>query len=803
MNSGIDKLREQLAQALNESPLDHGKVLTLANEIAKLDSDNVRFSIDASHISRLGIELVSKQETAVAELIKNAFDSDATLVNVIFTNTHGPGGELEISDNGHGMSRAELLNGFMRISTQDKVHQPLSSKFGRQRAGRKGIGRFAAQRLGKYLRIISRRDGEAKSLELDIDWTQFEGGKELFLISSQVREAPPEPVGTKLLISNVRDAWSEAQIQRTYRYVSSLLQPFPLVKIENESPTTSVDPGFKVTIFRKQNGKLIPVAGEEQSIFPHALAKFSGRVDDDGLAFVRIASQKYRTDFEKQLTEIELKVRSKIEVPSKYDHLMGVRFNAYYFITDELPAGTRSMVRDILNSQGGLRVYRNGFRVLPYGEEFDDWLGLQRSSALREILPPHHNTNFLGFIEITDVNGDRFEETASREGLLENAAFLQLQDFVYRSLMAGVLEMARLRGKKLYASDPKVKKEGNSAENEKPSAQEIADELLEIVRRAKEAAAAKASSHRDAGADQADPDDTGGPGIDSTPPSDGSDLSTDEVIDKVGKFAERIGELGKESELLLEEIGMLRVLASLGLTIGEFTHEVRHTLAGLNSAITSMTQRLRKSGDHAPEIESLKRNIQLLQSYLKYFDDAVMQNAHRELATHEVRDLIGDFSEMIAPTLRRQGVKLTSEINGYDLYTKPMHKSEWASIFLNLFTNSLKAIHRSGKSGRIHIKASSADQLLRVDFSDNGDGIPQENSEKIYDAFFTTSSAPSVLSNDTDKLVGTGLGLKIVRDIVDAANGEISLVPAEGDFTTCFRIEIPLATSEETRDEHN
>ncbi|SHN44755.1 Signal transduction histidine kinase [Duganella sacchari] len=799
MTNGIEQLKEQLSQALQESPLDHGKVLSLANEIAKLDSENVRFSIDASHISRLGIELVSKQETAVAELIKNAFDSDATVVSVIFKNTYAPGGELEISDNGHGMSRTELLNGFMRISTQDKVHNPLSSKFGRQRAGRKGIGRFAAQRLGKYLQITSRRENQENSLLLNIDWTQFEGGKDLFLVSSQVHEVSPESVGTKLFISGVRDAWSEAQIQRTYRYVSSLLQPFPLEKktVQTLSMGQS-DPGFKVTIFREQNGKLIPVAGEEQSIFPHALAKFSGRVDEDGIPFVKIVSKKYRTDYEKRIPEIEMRIKAKVEVPSAYAELKGVQFNAYYFITDELPSGTKSMVREILNSHGGLRVYRNGFRVLPYGEEFDDWLGLQRSSALREILPPHHNTNFLGFVEITDVNGEHFEETASREGLLENSAFLQLQDFVYRALMAGVLEIGRLRGKKLYASDPKVKKKDETTGEEKKSAQEIAEELLEIVRRAKEAAAASAAG---ANPDQQDPS-----GSDTSPQPDTSGsggFDSDDVIEKVEKFAERIGELGVESESLLEEIGMLRVLASLGLTIGEFTHEVRHTLAGLNSAITSLNNRLKKDDEIVPEVVSLKKNIQLLQSYVRYFDDAVTQNAHRKLIAHEIRDLIGDFSEMILPTLKRQGVELTTEIIGYDLYTKPMHKSEWASIFLNLFTNSLKAIHRSGKTGKIHIRAESVDEFLRVDFSDNGDGVPKENNDKIYDAFFTTSAAPGVLANDSEKLVGTGLGLKIVRDILDAANGEIELVPAEGEFATCFRIEVPLATTEEIGDEHN
>lgn len=791
----IKQLKEDLLSVLNNEQLDYGQVLSLANEISKLDTENVRFSIDASHISRLGVELVSKQETAVAELIKNAFDSDATTVTVIFRATDVPGGTIEIIDNGHGMSRSELLNGFMRISTQDKVTYPLSSKYARQRAGRKGIGRFAAQRLGQKLQISTQRENQDKSLVLNIDWTQFEGGKDLFLISSQVEENVSSVVGTTLIIEDVRDAWSEAQIQRTYRYVSSLLQPFPLDKSRSVNIVgTELDPGFKVSIFRDGDGELQPIAGEEQSIFPHALAKFSGRVDLEGNPYVRIESKKFKIDFEKSIPEFEMRLRARGDILSSYSELKGVQFSAYYFITDELPAGTKSMVREILNTRGGIRVYRNGFRVLPYGEPFDDWLGLQRSSALREILPPHHSANFLGFVEIADVDGTHFEETASREGLLENSAFTQLQHFIYRALIAGVLELGRLRKKKLYSSDPKTTKPDSKEDPKKKTAHEIAMDLRELARKSKEAAEASVTPDIESVNSESQTLILGS--------SDNGTLNPNDVSE-ISDLADRLDELGVESKLLLEEIGMLRVLASLGLTIGEFTHEVRHTLAGLNSAITLFSDRTLPSGAMTPEFESLKRNIQLLQSYVRYFDDAVIQNVHRKLLAHEVRDLIGDFSEMIRPTLRRQGVELTTEVIGYDLYTKPMHWSEWASIFLNMFTNSLKAIQRTGKSGKIHVRAESVDNVLRIDFSDNGDGVPKENSEKIFDAFFTTSASASVLSSDSEKLVGTGLGLKIVRDILDAANGEIELVSPEGDFSTCFRIEVPRATIEEIGDDNN
>jgi len=774
----INALKRELTELLAQEKIDYGRVLELANSISRLDQDTVRFSVDASHIARLGFELVSKQETAVAELIKNAYDADATTVDLVFKNSEAKGGTLEIIDNGHGISRDQLINGFMRISTQEKVNQPTSPIYKRQRAGRKGIGRFSSQRLGERLCIETQLKDKDHSLRLEIDWQQFESGIDLYKVSSQVEVKAAKPTaGTTLKIIKLRDAWTESQIQRTFRYVSELLQPFPLTKRINKDE--SVDPGFKVTFFREHADDLKVVASEEQLILSHALAKIEGYVDATGAPYVTITSEKYKLNPAPKKLAIEPRLKPKTGLSiEEYPLLAGVKFCAYYFITDELPTGTRSSVRELLNRHGGIRIYRNGFRVLPYGEQFDDWLGLQRSSALRELLPPHHNTNFLGFVEILDVSGERFEETASREGLLENDAFIQLQDYIYRAMMTGVIEVARARKKKIFASDDPVSPPPpNDKPEEDPRAQ--AADLAEKVRQ-------MGKKNQDQG--------------------DSSDTSNQENVDKNNTsspeaLASDIEKLGNRTQQLLEENGMLRVLASLGLTIGEFTHEVRHALAGLNATANLMKEDFRKTEGFSGSYELLRANIELLQGYVRYFDNAVTQNAHRKLEVHELRDLISEFVAVIDPSLKRQQVELKTEFRGYDLFTKPMHKSEWASVFLNLFTNSLKAIQRARRSkGLIYIFATQVDNKLRIDFSDNGDGIPIENQSQIFDAFFTTSAPPGVSSSEPDKLVGTGLGLKIVRDIIDATNGEIELVEPPDGYATCFRIEVPCATDEEIGD---
>ena len=770
--SNFNNLKSELTSAVNEDTPNINLILTLATEMAKQDENSVRFSVDASHISRLGIELVSKQETAVAELVKNAYDADATQVELIFSNSFIRGGSLEIKDNGHGMSRSQLLDGFMRISTQDKFLFPISPKFKRQKAGRKGIGRFATQRLGRKLIITTQRDDMETALELEIEWDLFERGIDLHLISNQIKVREKlSSAGTILRIENLRDAWTEAQIQRAYRYISELLQPFPLDV--NKEKIAKRDPGFKATFNREQSGILSIVANEDESIYAHAIAKFSGYADKDGVAYIDISSKHFNIDIKNKTLEFDqrLKPRTGLEITS-YPLLEGVRFNAYYFIQDELPSGTRSTVQRILARQGGIRVYRNGFRVLPYGETFDDWLGLQRSSALRELLPPHHNLNFLGFAEILDVAGENFEETASREGLLENEAFTQLQDFIYRAIISGVITIARARNKKVFASEDKSDSTEVPKGKEKINPKEKASEIAEKLRSASKSNEAKSMENQQV-------------------------LPILDESKNLNDLAADVEKLGEHSQEILEENGMLRVLASLGLTIGEFTHEVRHALAALKATI----DRIEIDGISPESIAATKDNMFLLQSYARYFDNAITQNAHRKLSVHELRDLISEFVEVVRPTLNRQNIKLTYSFDGYDLFTKPMHKSEWSSILLNLFTNSLKAIQRAKSDGHINISGGRDGENLFLNFSDNGDGIPKEHENKIFDAFFTTSSPPSVLSNDSDKLVGTGLGLKIVHDIIDAADGEIYTLEPMAGFTTCFRIEVPQATDEEIGNE--
>lgn len=753
-----EELREELTAILESDDLDYGEVVKLAKELAKQDPDNVRFSTDAAIIDKLGRELVSRQETAVAELIKNGYDADATQVELIFENAEEPGGTLVVEDDGHGMTRQQVIDGFMRLSSRDKVREPVSPKYERQRVGEKGIGRFATQRLGGRLVITTQTEDASYALRVTIDWGEFEGGRDLEEITNEIEEIPEgrsRGHGTTLRIEGLRDGWTEATMRRVYRYVSDLVQPFPLSK---ESESSDVDPGFKVNIFREGEKDYESVADEKKLVYENALAKINAHVDESGYGSWTVESSELGI-------EETRRIGPEREVPDEpFKELRDVRFRAYYFIYNQglIPKLARKKVRELAEKRGGIRLYQNGFRVLPYGESGDDWIGLDQSTRARKILPPHANNNFFGFVEIVDPTGEQFEEKSSREGLLHNVAFEELQDFVYRVIRGAVLRVAEERGKK--------KTSGDEEEAEKKSASEEFRETAERLSEAKEEAEK-----------ESDPE-----------------AATEKLKEAVQRESERADERAEVEEereaARIQEKEMLRVLASLGTAVAEFTHELRSPLTSARVNANNLFNALPEGSEERRSARDLRDNIDDFQAYASYFNETVSKNTQREL---ESVDLIGDIESFVeAARPLAPEVEIEMEYESYVLQTVPMHPSEWSSILFNFFSNSRKAIRRAGSEGKILIRAGQEDETVFVEFADDGEGIEEENQERIFDPFFTTTGPAPRHSTGTEELRGSGLGLSIVNDIVSGYDGEVYLTgPPEG-YATCFRVDIPASENE-------
>lgn len=763
--TAVQELKRKLNEELNKESSDNSLVLSLSHEIAKLDNDNVRFSVDAGIINRLGLELVGRHETAVSELVKNAYDADAREVKLIFENAWEEGGTLTIEDDGLGMTKEQLINGFMRLSSSDKIHNPTSSRHGRYRAGKKGIGRFSTQRLGTKLTVITQTLESDESIKITIAWDDFESDKELLLISNQIQAKPKiRDEGTTLIIEGLRDTWTDAMIKRAYRYTSDLLQPFPLSDKRKESESERVDPGFKSKYFRKYEGnRLEPVIDDNEAFYEHALAEIEGYVLDDGQGCWSLKSDKLNFP-----EEVFLIGKDRNKDKSKFDFIRDIHFKCYYFIYEPslLPTQTLSFIKSVANESGGIRLYRNGFRVLPYGEKGNDWIGLDESARRRSITATHQNISFFGFAEITDQSGEFFQETSSREGLIETEALNELSDFIYRSIISAVLKVAELRKRKGTAGQRDWEKK-----EKKPAEQEVDEAIFEL---------------------------------ETLIESDDSEQESKNSPDSKSKFKEKLYKLKssreKEKEQkkeLIEEMNMLRILAGLGLVIGEFVHEIDRFLPAFDTDIRYLKKAVADLTEALSRTERLDKNLKSFSTYTAYFYEAISRNVLRDLDPIELRDVVYEFEEVIQEDIKASNYIFHKPVfEDYDLWTVPMHKSEWASILFNFYINAKKAIKRSESKGEIKIRCGRHKGYVFLEFSDDGDGIPVENRDKVFNAFFTTTSAAGRKEPEGESLRGIGLGLKIVKDIVESYGGEILVANPDEGFSTTMRIEIPEKKTE-------
>lgn len=748
-----DKLRLELKNILENEPENYSKILELSSELSKFDENNIRFSVDAGIINRLGMELVARHETAVSELVKNAYDADAKKVKLTFIDSSELGGIIVINDDGVGMRKEQLVNGFMRLASSDKIHYPFSPIYNRKRAGKKGIGRFAAQRLGKQLTITTQTEDSKQALEITINWDDFKNDKDLMIIDNKIEyknRIPNKKSGTRLLIRDLRDKWTEAQIKRVYRYASEILQPFPLAKVKLKTE----DPGFKLICKRKEGEISEIIANDNTMFFEHALAEITGSVDDDGFMRISIKSQK-----------LNYKVKNVLLNQGKpYKQIRNINLRAYYFVYESsyLSPQIKSFINEKAKEQGGIRLYRNGFRVLPYGETHlevpNDWLGLDASVRRRTVLPVHGNINFFGFIEI-DGQDDKFEELSSREGLLENDAFRELTDFGYKVLTDAATKVGSERGVKTRTNEKNWKKEPEI------EIDEVIEELENIT------------------------------SFDKNEEKFSFTEDNEEFKEKLEFITQKLKDANQEQKQkqkeLLEEKNLLRILAALGLTIGEFIHEIKQFQGALSADIENI-KKLLSNEDELIVISRLDKNIQNINSYTSYFDEAISENIQRELVSIELRSVVDALESSILNDLQRRNFEFIKKFNGYNLFTCPMHKSEWASILFNLYTNSRKAIKKSAvQNGKILLEAGKNKNIVYLEFSDNGIGIPLENREKIFTAFFTTSEPVGKISKNHEEMTGTGLGLKIVKDIINGYGGIIYVKEPTTGYKTTIRIELP------------
>lgn len=745
-----------ISNELEKTNPDWQLIERMSRALVDNDPHNVRFTVDAGHIQRLGVELVGKQGTALSELIKNAYDADASKIELHFLNKGKQGGTLIISDNGSGMTEEVIRSSWMRIATTDKVDTPVSPLFNRPRAGKKGIGRFAVQRLGKQLELETKSADSKWGFRVLFNWDQsFEAGKDLSDIFSRIEKFKKEPndTGTTLKILNLRDAWSDSAIAKTWRSVLLLQSPFPLSRPSKEQVDTKKnDPGFLVEIdneSQKDQSKKFSIEDEFLSL---ASAEITASIDENGHATAKLKSK-------------ILNIDESLVLDKKFSITGPTEFSTRYFIyTSEFWGGISPInAAKMGRKYGGIRIYRNGFRVLPYGEPNDDWLSFDADVARRNILVPSSNQNFFGQINLDTLNNPLLEETSSREGLIENEAFWELRDFVRQvidwstKLVASVRNKKQTAGQKGYTSPPK-----------KPT------EIISGLKKDTEVNNIISGNKLQ---------DSSGTGSADLFGSDTSDY--DPFVEAMGAAKKYEEDVERQQAESLQYEQMLRLLASLGLSISVFGHEVKGSQESMKTQLKLLEKRTKKITDLTSKESIEKSHDNISKSANRIFDiggyiSGIMSNTEsRTLKTLSVSGAVNRFEEHFSEYLSKQNVSLVKEIKPGNLRTTAMHASEFDSVLLNFLTNSIKSMKKAKVNHRsIKIDSRLYGNYAIIGFEDNGVGIKPEDRDRAFDAFFTTT-----ISSDEDVVAGpgTGLGLKIVQDIAQTYGGSVKFVdPSDG-----------------------
>lgn len=392
----------------------------MKDTIAYQQSGLVSFRPHARLIRLLGDELISDEIMAVVELVKNGYDADATHVWINLEHVTDPAtGCISIRDDGDGMDLFTLLHVWMEPATthKRKYHRNKEhTQRGRVLLGEKGVGRFAADKLGAELELVTRSKSSDRETVLQVFWHHFDvEDRYLEDVKNTWREQEPiifpgDQHGTLLTIRSPRMAWTQDMVSRLYNGLSRLVSPF----VEKTDFIIEI----KCPEFPQIQGRVVNRLLETS---PYHL---SGCIDTEG---------RFVPDNQpEQVVDLRGLCNSHFLLPSgdKRASLCGSFKIALHIWDLDIQPGKGSGIdkarRDAIRSFCGVSIYRDGFRVWPYGERDDDWLELNQRRVNNPTLRVSNN-QIIGFIEITHDDNPELKDRTSREGLIDTPAFFDLR----------------------------------------------------------------------------------------------------------------------------------------------------------------------------------------------------------------------------------------------------------------------------------------------------------------------------------------------------------------------------------------
>jgi signal transduction histidine kinase len=794
--------------------------------------------LDETHYRRLlelGIsdesleEIYTKDENEDKYLLRTELSEDK---RNIFKNTISKFSALYIIDFGEGMTQNIIRDHWMTIGTDNKAND-VFTKQGRVKSGAKGIGRFALDKLGGKCEMttIFNPAPEIHNADTDTDgnptnntgynwivnWEDFEGdfktidkvgailtGLQTVSIKEEVLKNLPESnlnkiesekdfkYGTILKITELRDNWEDFFVEQVFSDLEVLVPPkeaggFEIFVFSSLTPNKFGE--VLGSVCDDFDYKLVATADENQNVKIKIFRNEYNLELIPNAFFERPAMQKdnyKKSDFLKGYWEKEtsfselLKGFKDIDEDNVFNNIGLFNFSFYFlkrqsnsidakkFFNRNFMANNR---KDWLNKFGGIKLVRDNFRVRPYGEVKNvafDWLGLgsRKSQSPASVAKKEGGyrvepDNVAGAINISRLTNVNFEDKSSREGLQESKTF-QIFSLLITEIIAEFEKDRAYIAREMSEYDEFL----YGPERDREKAVKLKNEILARSRAKKESSTNNTTENNNQNEQESESD------------------KEKEIL------ASELDRKEEEIEKLKEEQKVLRGLASSGIVLASFSHD----LSKLNDVLASRTDKLKElmlekiSEDEYLEIKDSKNPYKQLERIRK--QDIKLQNwlnfslgATRKDKRKRKQLFLKPYFENLKSdwntVLEDRGIFLDiAEIEELDLR---VFEIDIDSIFNNILINSIDAfiISKEERERIVKIKVSSNSKEIVIDYHDNGPGLSSDitEPEKIFEPLFTTKR-----NKQTGEEEGTGLGMWLVKSIVEENDGKAILLYPEIGF---------------------
>ncbi len=714
----------------------------------------VMFQADSALLRELGELLVGQPHIALAELIKNAYDADATLCTISIDEN-----EITVTDNGHGMTEDEFLEHWMTIGTRNKQNRTNSRLFGRNVTGSKGVGRLSVQFLAHELELVTApKEKPTRQLRAVVDWDDaIEAGnlteaKALYKTERRDMSFPREkPHGTLVKMMNLKQDWDAERIRDLGRQLWMIQSPIPSYGVLTNQEAAPDD--FRIELDSTLPGIEDSFDRQMQAALQNYIAVISGELARDG-------------DNTKAHVKVMFRSGEQYSEAFDTDPLIGsAKWQIRVFKLSGRQAGGIEVktAREYFERFGGVQVYDAGFRLPYYGVE-QDWLGIEfdhshrrnRSNLLPERLQVRRALNDLPtqgrLFGVVSIDTGNEAQTAS-ESQKESGEFLKIQ--VTRDRLVANQTYQSLRDAVRWSLD-------YYATRQRLREQQKADVL-----RPKEPSTEKLGRVHSLllEARRTYPDD------DTIEALEDEFNGLSEILDK-----ERTAEEGART--------LLGPLATAGMAALALEHESRKEM----QRARQLLRRLRRIGRDLKEprigdiVDQVGKWVDRVEKTRRLFGPLLESDDRDEVEALSAAEVVKQVFENVQPLIPGIGFEITIPS---DIYLPAATFAEWNSLFQNVFINAANATLDLSER-RIRCVGGRTGRTAWVRVEDNGSGVDYENSEELFEPF-TRYTAISEERRELG-LGGMGLGLTIVRMIANQRHARVAFIKPSPEWTAAFQM---------------